>query len=66
MIAVGLYSMFLILLGIIGLILFFINKKKIILDEEKGLFEKTVIKDLLTNKGIIFYILITVIVMCVK
>ena len=66
MIAVGFYSMFLILLGIIGLILFFVNKKKIILDEEKGLFEKTVIKDLLTNKGIIFYILITVIVMWVK
>ncbi len=66
MMVVGLYSMFLILLGIIGFILFFVNKKKIILDEENGLLRKTVIKDLLTNKGIIFYILITVIVACVK
>ncbi len=66
MIAAGLYSMFLILLGIIGFILFFVNNKKIILDEEKGLFRKTVIKDLLTNKGIILYVLITTIVMWIK
>ena len=50
MIATGLYSMLLILLGIIGLILFLVNKKKIILDEEKGLFSKVVIKDMLINK----------------
>lgn len=66
MMAAGLYSMLLILLGIIGLILFLVNKKKIILDEEKGLFSKTVIKDILTNKGIVFYIAVTVLVMCLK
>lgn len=66
MIATGLYSMLLILLGIIGLILFLVNKKKIILDEEKGLFRKAVIKDMLTNKGIVFYIAVTVVVMCLK
>lgn len=66
MIAAGLYSILLILLGVTGLILFLVNKKKIILDEEKGLFRKAVIKDMLTNKGVILYILITVLVMCLK
>ena len=66
MVAAELYSMLLILLGIIGLILFLVNKKKIILDEEKGLFRKTVTRELFTNKGIVFYIVITVLVMCLK
>lgn len=66
MIATGLYSMLLILLGIIGLILFLVNKKKIILDEEKGLFSKVVIKDMLINKGIVFYVAVTILVMCLK
>lgn len=66
MIAAGLYSMLLILLGIIGLILFLVNKKSINLDEEKGLFRKTIIMDMLTNKGIIFYFVVTVLVMCLK
>lgn len=66
MIVAGLYSMLLILLGIIGLILFLVNKKKINLDEEKGLFRKEIIKDMLTNKGIVFYVVVTVLVMCLK
>lgn len=65
-IAAGLYSMLLLLLGIIGLILFFINKKKIVLDGDTGIVRKTIIKDMLTNKGIIFYITLTVIVMLLK
>lgn len=60
MIAAGLYSMLLILLGIIGLILLLVNKKKINFDEEKGLFRKEIIKNMLTNKGIIFYVVVTV------
>lgn len=66
MIAAGLYSMLLILLGIIGLILFLVNKKNINLDEEKGLFRKEIIKDMLTNKGIVFYVVVTALVMCLK
>lgn len=66
MIVAGLYSMLLILLGIIGLILFLVNKKKINLDEEKGLFRKEITKDMLTNKGIVFYVVVTVLVMCLK
>ena len=66
MIAAGLYSMLLILLGIIGLILFLVNKKNINLDEEKGLFRKEIIKDMLTNKGIVFYVVVKALVMCLK
>lgn len=66
MTSAGLYSMLLMLLGIVGLILLLANKKKIVLDGEKGLFRKTIVKDLLTNKGIIFYIALTVLVMCLK
>lgn len=66
MIAAGLYSILLILLGIIGLILFLVNKKKINLDEEKGLFRKAIVKDVLTNKGIVFYVVVTVCMMCLK
>lgn len=66
MAAAGIYSMLLLLLGIIGLILFLVNKKNIVLDEEKGLLRKVIIKELLTNKGVIFYIAVTVLVMCLK
>lgn len=66
MIAAGIYSMLLIILGVVGLILFLNNKKKIVLDGNKGLIKKTVIKDMLTNKWIIFYIVLTVIVMILK
>lgn len=58
------YSMSLIVLGILGLILFLIHKKKIVLDGESGLFRKTLIKDILTNRGILFNIVLTVIVVC--
>lgn len=66
MAAAGIYFMLLLLLGIIGLILFLVNKKNIVLDEEKGLLRKVIIKELLTNKGVIFYIAVTVLVMCLK
>ena len=65
-VATGFYSMLLILLGIIGLILFLINKKKIVLDGDKGLIRKTIIKEMLTNKGIIFYLVLTAIVIILK
>lgn len=62
----GIYFMLLILLGIIGFILLVFNKKKIILDGNKGLIEIAVIKDVFLNRGIIFYIALTVIVMILK
>lgn len=66
MVLAGMYSMLLLLLGIIGFILFMINKKKIILDGNKGLFKKAIVKEVFSNKGIIFYSAFTVIVMILK
>lgn len=66
MAATGMYSMLLMILGIVGLVLFLINKKKIVLDGDAGLFRKAVIKDVFTNKGIWFYTALTVIVMLLK
>lgn len=66
MVATGLYSILLILLGIIGLILFLINRKKIVLDGNTGLIRKTIVKEILMNKGIIFYVVLTVIVILLK
>ena len=66
MAATGMYSMLLMILGIVGLVLFLINKKKIVLDGDTGLFRKAVIKDVFTNKGIWFYAALTVIVMLLK
>lgn len=62
----GMYSMLLMILGIVGLILFLINKKKIVLDSDTGLSRRAVIIDIFTNKGIWFYTALTVIVMLLK
>lgn len=56
----GMYSMFMILLGIIGFICFLKNKKKVVLDNKNKLFDKTIIKEMFTNKGILVYSLITI------
>ncbi len=63
---VGMYSMFITLLAVIGLICFFKNKKKIKLDNENRLFTKTIIKEMFTNKGIIFYMLLTITMIIIK
>lgn len=62
----GMYSMLLIILGIVGLVLFLVNKKKIVLDGDTGLVRKAVIKDVFTNKGIWLYAALTVIMMILK
>lgn len=66
MILAGLYSMLMMLVGIVGLILFLIYKKKIVLDGEAGLFRKAVIKEVFTNPGILIYAAFTVAVMILK
>lgn len=64
--AAGIYSMMLFLLGITGFVLFLVNRKKIVLDGSTGLVKKAVIKDILTNKGILFFAGLTGIVMLLK
>ena len=62
----GMYSMFMMLLGIIGLICFIKNKKNIVLDNQNKLFDKNILKDMFTNKGIIFYMILTIAMMILK
>lgn len=62
----GMYSMFMMLLAIIGLICFIKNKKRVELDNTNKLLDKTIIKEMVTNKGIIFYTLLTISMMIIK
>ena len=51
-------------LGILGLVLFMVHKKKLLLDGEAGLFRGTMVKEILTNKGILFYMVLTAVTVC--
>lgn len=64
--AVGAYSALIMLLGIIGLIIYLVNRKKVVLDGTSGLIDRQALKDLFSNKGIWIYTLITLIVMVLK
>ena len=59
-IAVSIYSMCIMLMGIVGIILFLSNKKKIKIDNDNKLITKLALKDIFFNKGILFYIIITI------
>ena len=59
-IAVSIYSMCIMLMGIVGIILFFSNKKKIKIDNDNKLITKLALKDIFLNNGILFYIIITI------
>lgn len=52
-IAVSIYSMCIMLMGIVGIILFFSNKKKIKIDNDNKLITKLALKDIFFNKGYI-------------
>lgn len=62
----GMYSIFMMMLAIIGLICFIKNKKMVKLDNKNKLLDKTIIKEMFTNKGIIFYTLLTISMMIIK
>ncbi len=62
----GMYSIFMMMLAIIGLICFIKNKKMVELDNKNKLLDKTIIKEMFTNKGIIFYTLLTISMMIIK
>ncbi|MDE6231967.1 MAG: hypothetical protein K2M60_01270 [Lachnospiraceae bacterium] len=66
MIVAGIYSMLLMLSGVIGLIMFIVNKKKVVIDGEPFFIKKGTMKEIFSNKGIWFYMALTLIVMIIK
>lgn len=56
----GIYFMFMMLLGIIGLICFIKSKKNIVLDNQNKLLDKNILKAMFTNGGIILYFILTI------
>ena len=64
--ALGVYSMLIMLLGVVGLICFLKNMKKVELDNKNKLFDKIIIKEMFMNRGILIYSFITVIMIVLK
>lgn len=62
----GIYSMAIILCGIIGFIIFIVNRKKIMTGEEKSIINASVIKDMVSSKGLWAYVLLTAVMMVIK
>ena len=64
--AVAVYSMLIMLLGVTGLIIYLVNRKKVTLDGSSGLIDRQALKDLFSNRGLWIYTVITLIVMVLK
>ena len=62
----GVYSILLMATGAVGLSIFMAKRKMVVLDGERGLVKKHVLKSIFTNRGIWIYIVLTVVVMVVK
>ncbi|MBG9980399.1 CPBP family intramembrane glutamic endopeptidase [Facklamia lactis] len=62
----GIYVVLAAILGLVGFVLLFINRRKIILDNKNRVLDINIFKEIISNKGIIFYIGITVFMMIVK
>lgn len=64
--ALMMYSMFMMMMAVAGLTCFLVNKDKISIDNESKIIKKTVLKDVLVNKGIVLYIALTVTMFILK
>ena len=60
------YSIFIVLLCVIGFICFLKNKKKLEIDNKNKLLDKVILKEMFTNKGIIIYVILTITMMVFK
>ncbi|MGI6742235.1 MAG: CPBP family intramembrane glutamic endopeptidase [Eubacteriales bacterium] len=62
----ALYLLSVVVLGVIGLTLFLLNRKNIVLDGNEGLVDIQTIKELVTNKGVIIYSAITFVMIILR
>lgn len=60
------YTMGMMLLGIVGIILFFVNKKHILIDGDNKIMNAGVAKTMFTNKGILCYVFLTVVMIVLR
>lgn len=60
------YMILLMVLAVIGLVLFLRNRKNIVLDGTPEIFDKAVLKEVFTNKGILFFTAFSVIIVLLK
>ena len=65
-VAAGIYSVFIMVLAVLGFVLFIKNKKHIVLDDKNVIFNKQVLKTILTNRGIVIYSALTIGMMILK
>jgi membrane protease YdiL (CAAX protease family) len=64
--ALGIYSLLLMALGITGLVLFLKNRKNIVLDGSPGFMNKQAAKGFFTNRGIFSYTVLTLVFIVLK
>ncbi len=62
----GIYTIVIVIFAIVGIVLFFRNRKNIVLDGTPGIMDKAVIIEILKNPAIIFFTLLTLITMTLK
>ena len=60
------YVVLMILLGVIGLILLIKDRNKIVIDNRNRLVDKETLKEIFTNKGIVFYAVLTIAMIALK
>ena len=60
------YSMSMMLLGIVGIIIFLVNKKHILIDGDSKIISADIVKTMFTNKGILFYFIITLLMIVLR
>lgn len=64
--AAGIYSLLLMAAGVVGLVLFLVNKKNIAIDGERILFKKRTLANVFGNRGIWVYIALTLMAVILK
>lgn len=65
-VAAGVYSMLLLAAGVVGLVLFLVYKKSIVIDGEHILFKKKTLANVFGSRGIGIYIIVTLVAMVIK
>lgn len=64
--ALAVYSLAIMALGVVGIVLYIKNRKKLVLDGSSGLMDKQAVKDVFTNRGVLIYTAVIFAIMLLK